>query len=251
MDMSHGAKLWQLHIGLRRTGLLALVDLLSIPQKMREIERKYLFPVINGSVDNAMTSLFALIGSYVTSHRLNISMTTFVGIDEYWIFIVRRGEFHFRYRSGANRPPQLSVKYRLSRLSNTVRGELNLGIDMTDPDIVQGFMKVVETLARVKPIRFTIQQSGNIWTLQEPDRDRAIEIVAYKVHRFEPSEIDGAFAEIEAVHFPTAEAAIDRIAHYERAFKLRSYECKQSIAELFRPGNEKLLKKLLAGQVKA
>src|SRR5437870_4451876 len=98
-----GEELWNLHVGLSSNGLSQLVDLDKIPRKMREIERKYLISSSNGSVDAAISSLFARIGKFVEENNLTVaSMYTFVGIDQYYIFKKNRREYHFRYRSGAN-----------------------------------------------------------------------------------------------------------------------------------------------------
>lgn len=242
MHTSHGDELWKMHTGLSPNGLAQLIDLDNVPRKMKEVEKKYRFSSDQKRIDYEVSSLFAKIGSLVLQKKLEIvSLTTFVGIDQYFIYESDGREFHFRYRSGANRPPQLTVKYQLNRGSNVSRGEINVDVAQADPSKVRAFMSVIAALAVKPPIMFVAQQSGNIWVVNDPISHKEVEIVAYRVRRFAPSLIEGVFAEIEPLEAHSVEDAFNVIDEYEQALELGPFVCTNSIAELFRPGNEAML----------
>ncbi|HMP67353.1 MAG TPA: hypothetical protein PKA60_01215 [Candidatus Paceibacterota bacterium] len=238
-----GEELWGLHTGLSPTGLTQLVDLSDVSSETREIERKYRFPSDQEKVDVAVSELFAKVGNFVTRKKHKIlNLVTFVGIDQYYIYKVGDREFQFRYRSGANRPPQVTVKYQLTAGSNLARGEINIGVGNTDPSKVRTFMSVLAAMLTTTPIVFAVQQSGNIWIIEDKISNGKVEVVVYRTKRFAPTPYEGVFVEIEPLEFEDVESAINVIKHYESALNLGAMVCEQSIAEMFRPGAESQVK---------
>ncbi len=242
MPPQTGSELWDLHIG-RSTGLLTqLVDLDQPTVKTREIEKKYRLPSGQDEVGQAISSLFAKIGGFVASEKLQVvDLITFVGIDMYYVLTSGDKEFVFRYRSGANRPPQLTVKYQLQKNSNIARGEINLDVASANPNMVVAFMSAVVALQPQAQICFTVQQSGEIWVIKDPVSGKKVEIVVYRTKRLNPHRIDAAFVEIEPLKYEEVDEALMAIERYERGLGLNDLICSLSIAEMFRPGNEHLL----------
>lgn len=240
MSKTHVSELWALHTGLNKDGgLTQLIDLsmLACNSNMIEIERKYKLPTTNESINHELAMLFAKVGGFVVKKKLRVlKLTNFVGIDQYYIFEAPSGdEYHFRYRSGANRPPQLTVKYQLKHGSNLARGEINVKVDTATPDSVRAFMSVIAVMTCKKPITFANQQSGQIWIVCDPKTNQKVEIVVYRVRRITQTELHGAFAEIETLGVSDVGLATSIIDRYEAGLKLRNRRCPQSIAEMFRP----------------
>ncbi len=247
-EMTLADQMWRLHTTFSSTQLTQLIPLESIPQKMHEVEKKYWIRRQGGySLDAAISATFGQVDAVIRRNKLgaNLKVETFVGIDQYYIFTVDEKEYHYRYRSGANRQPQLTVKYQAIAGSNLDRGEVNIPIESAHPDGVRAFMSVVAAMFSKPPITFAIQQSGQIWILTDTASKRKVEIVVYRVYRSRDNEnsprYEAAFIEIEPLKFPIAKEALDIIERYEVALSLKAQACPQSIAELFRPGNEKLL----------
>lgn len=237
-----GDQLWKMHTGLSHEGIVQLIDLFKIPSKMKEVEMKYrIISSRNISIDEAISELFARIGAFIKKRKLKVdNLSTFVGIDQYCLFVKGEKEFHLRYRSGANRPPQLTVKYQLQKGSNTVRGEINLAVEHADPQNVRAFISFIAVLAG-DPVSFSIQQSGEIWVILDPKSNQKVEIVVYRVKRFAPrfpdgKTLEGAFIEIEPLGFSRAGEAITVIKQYEKELELGSSVCDHSVAEMFKPG---------------
>jgi len=207
-------------------------DLDKLPRKMMEIERKYRLRK-GESVDLAIAEFFSKIGKFLVEKDVVIRrFITFVGVDQYFIVKKHGDEYHFRYRLGANRPPQLTVKFQMTKGSNLVRGEINLNVRYESPERVRAFMGVIVRLGDSCEL-FSVQQSGNIWILDDPDAGE-VEVVVYKSDRVAPSKKVEGFVEIEPLNSKTVAAVIKTIEKYETALGLSGLECKESIADLFR-----------------
>jgi CYTH domain-containing protein len=227
-------------LGATGGGIDQLFDLSRLPRRMMEFEKKYRLSTTQTPADLAISGFLSNLNHFFTQSKMEIvSLTTFVGIDQYFIVNNKKNEYIFRYRLGANRLPQLTVKFQMSKGSNVARGEINLDVRYEEPDRVRAFMAVICSLVQ-KTILFTIQQSGNIWTIKEPDGD-LVEFVVYKVDRISPPNKIEAFAEIEPLdsskasdHARTIDI-VNTIDKYEKELNLGSLVCEQSIAEIFRP----------------
>lgn len=104
-----------------------------------------------------------------------------------------------------------------------------------DPENIRAFMAIICSLSSSYEL-FSIQQSGNIWIIEEPG-GQELEIVAYKVARIFPPEQADCFAEIEPYHTRNIELALTIIDRYEKLLGLTGHICEQSIGELFRPSS--------------
>lgn len=209
-------------------------DLEKLPRKMMEIERKYRLRQEKG-VDLAITESLSRIGRFLVESDVVVKrFVTFVGIDQYFIIAKREDEYHFRYRVGANRSPQLSVKFQVTKGSNLVRGEINLNVRYESLERVRAFMGVIARLGDSCEL-FSVQQSGNIWILDDHDAGE-VEVVVYKTDRIAPSQKIEGFVEIEPLNSKSVETVIKAIEKYEVALGLTGLECKESIADLFRTG---------------
>jgi len=232
IDFPDASALLDLLTGANDDGLDELFDLTKLPRKMMEIERKYCLTANNESVDIALTDFMASFSKFREEKDISIeSMITFVGIDQYFIIKRKGKESVFRYRGGANRPPQLTVKFQTSQGSNLVRGEINLNIRYEEPEKVRAFMAIVCGLADKFQV-FAIQQSGNIWIIK--DEIMLVEIVAYKVARIKPPGKIEAYVEIEPLNSKDIPGVIRIIEKYEKALGLTGSICEGSVAELFR-----------------
>lgn len=227
-------------LGTTGAGLDQLFDLSKLPRRMMEFEKKYRLSNTETSADLAISGFLSNLNHFFTQSKMEIvSLSTFVGIDQYFIVYHKKNEYIFRYRLGANRLPQLTVKFQMNKGSNVARGEINLDVRHEEPDAVRAFMAVICSLVQ-RTTLFTIQQSGNIWTIKETDGD-LVEFVVYKVDRISPPNKIEAFAEIEPLgsskasdHARTIDI-VGTIEKYEKQLNLDSLVCEQSIAEIFRP----------------
>jgi len=227
-------------LGATGGGIDQLFDLSRLPRRMMEFEKKYRLSTTQIPADLAISGFLSNLNQFFTQSKMEIvSLATFVGIDQYFIVNNEASEYIFRYRLGANRLPQLTVKFQMNKGSNIARGEINLDVRYEEPDKVRAFIAVISSLVP-KTTLFTIQQSGNIWNIKEPDGD-LVEFVVYKVDRITaPSKIE-AFAEIEplgsnkASDYTRTVDIIHTIETYEKKLGLSSLVCEQSIAEIFRP----------------
>lgn len=211
-----------------------LFDLTKLPRKMMEIERKYRLTQDKDKVDIAIADFLSRFGKLVVDGGVTVDkFITFVGVDQYFIVNKNGNEFIFRYRVGANRPPQLTVKFQISKDSNLIRGEVNLNIKYEEPERVRVFMAVICSLADSCKL-FSIQQSGNIWNLREPDGN-LIEVVVYRVDRVPKEQQVEGFVEIEPLNSKSAEEVVATINRYEKILDLTHHVCKESIADIFRP----------------
>lgn len=211
-----------------------LFDLSKLPRKMMEIERKYRLAEKEEDVDIAIARFFSRFGKFLEEKKVKVNkFITFAGVDQYFIVNKNDDEFIFRYRVGANRPPQLTIKFQISKGSNLVRGEINLNVRYEEPEKIRAFMAVICSLGDSHQL-FTIQQSGNIWILEEPDGN-LIEVVAYKVDKVPVAQQVEGFVEIEPLNSKNAEQVVATIDKFEKALELTSLICKESIADIFRP----------------
>lgn len=211
-----------------------LFDLSKLPRKMIEIERKYRLTEEKDKVDIAIVGFLSRFGKFITDGGITIDkFITFAGVDQYFIVKKNDSEFIFRYRVGANRPPQLTVKFQMKKGSNLIRGEINLNIKYEEPEKVGAFMAVICSLGDAYQL-FSIQQSGNIWILKEPDGN-LIEVVVYRVDRVPSSQQVEGFVEIEPLNFKNAEQVVATIEKYEKTLGLTNLICEESIADIFRP----------------
>ncbi|MDD2697011.1 MAG: hypothetical protein PHE52_02545 [Candidatus Pacebacteria bacterium] len=211
-----------------------LFDLSRLPRKMLEIERKYRLTRDKEKVDVAIAGFLAKFGKFLADGQAKINkFITFAGVDQYFIVKKNQSEYVFRYRVGANRPPQLTVKFQMHKGSNLIRGELNIDVKNVSPEIIRAFMSVICSLGDSSQL-FSIQQSGNIWILEEPDAN-LIEVVVYRVDRVpEAQQVEG-FVEIEPLNSKTAEQVVATIDKYEKSLELTDLVCAESIADIFRP----------------
>jgi len=208
-------------------------NLTQLPRKMMEIERKYCLTQTAQSIDMAITKFMGCFGHFLEDQKIVVeSLITFVGVDQYFIVQSNNKESIFRYRVGANRPAQLTVKFQTEQGSNLIRGEINLNIRYEEPDKVRAFMAVVCGLADSYQI-FAVQQSGNIWITKDSEGN-LVEVVVYKTARITPPEKLEAFVEIEPLNSENIPGVIKTIKKYEKALQLSDLTCKESIAELFR-----------------
>lgn len=211
-----------------------LFDLSKTPRRMLEIERKYRLTSDKDKVDIAIAGFLAQFGKLIIDGGVTVDrFITFAGVDQYFLVNKNTSEYAFRYRVGANRPPQLTVKFQMDKGSNLIRGEINLNIRYEEPEKVRAFMAVICSLADSYQL-FAIQQSGNIWNLKEPDGN-LIEVVVYRVDRIPESQQVEGFVEIEPLNSKTAEQVVATIDKYEKALGLTDLICKESIADIFRP----------------
>lgn len=233
VGLSDASALLDLVIGASGEDIDKVFDLSKLPRKMMEIERKYWLTPEDGDIDSAITKFFARFGKFLEKNNIAIEkLITFVGIDQYYIINRSDSEFAFRYRLGANRPPQLTVKFQVDKGSNLVRGELNLNIRYEEPEKVRAFLAVIAKLADTCQI-FTVQQSGNIWITKDSEGN-LVEVVVYKTARITPPERLEAFVEIEPLNSEKVDQVVRLIARYEKALQLGDFICEESIAELFR-----------------
>ncbi len=211
-----------------------LPDLSKIPRKMMEIERKYRLSEDVRKVDIAIADFLARFGKIITEGGVTVNkFITFVGVDQYFIVKKNLSEYVFRYRVGANRPPELTVKFQQKKGSNLVRGELNLSVKNEDPERVRTFMAVICSLGDSYNL-FSIQQSGNIWILKEEDGNM-IEVVVYRVDQIPESRQVEGFVEIEPLNSKKIEVVVGTIEKYEKLLELENSICEESIADIFRP----------------
>ena len=229
------------------SGLLALLigtingkidepyDLSKLPIKMRETEKKY-WLTKEEKVDRAISEFLGKIGKLIyESGALIEHLSTFVGVDQCFVVRKKEARYIFRYRLGANRLPQLTVKFQINKDSNIQRGEINLNMKQEEPEKVRAFLGVICALSDSYNL-FTIQQSGNIWTFRDP-RGELLELVVYKVADvLNPAKIK-AFVEIEALNIENFQQAMELINKYEKLLGVGESVCEKSIAELFGPQN--------------
>lgn len=203
---------------------LSFHDASALEVEMLEVERKYRLTSGQDEVNLAISRFLSRVGRLFEEEAIVIDkFVTFVGIDQY--FIVQKGEneFIFRYRMGANRLPELTVKFQITAGSNLVRGEINLNVRYEDPKKIRAFMSVVCRLGDSYEI-FSVQQSGNIWIIKEPD-ENLIEVVVYKTDRIFPSHKVEGFVEIEPLTFKNIEQAVARVGKYEEVLNLGGFVC--------------------------
>ena len=232
-DFVDASALLELMIEVSGEPLDKLFDLSKTPRKMLEIERKYRLTSDAQSADMAITDFMARFGKFLKDQGISIEkLITFVGIDQYFVIQRNDKESIFRYRLGANRRPQLTVKFQTTQGSNLVRGEINLNIAHEEPEKIRAFMAVICGLADHYQV-FAIQQSGNIWITKTPE-GTLVEVVAYKVARVTPPEKLEVFVEIEPLNSKNIPGVIETIERYEKALQLENSICEESIAELFR-----------------
>lgn len=213
-------------------------DLEKLPRKMMEIERKYRLRSEKG-VDIAIAEFLSRMGVFLAGKDVALNrFITFVGIDQYYIITRREDEYHFRYRVGANRQPQLAVKFQMVKGSNLVRGEINLDVHREPPERIRAFMGVLTRLGDSCEL-FSVQQSGNIWILDDADVGE-VEVIVYKTDRIAPSKKIEGFVEIEPLNSKNVEAVIAAIEKYAGALDLCGLECGESIADIFRAGKPDL-----------
>lgn len=209
-------------------------DLNKLPRKMMEIERKYWLVEEGKSMDWTITNFIWRLMTFFSNQGITIQrLITFVGVDQYYIIQKNGRESVFRYRVGANRPPQLTVKFQTVQGSNEIRGEINLDIRYEEPENVRAFMAVICGLADGFQL-FSIQQSGNIWVVND-EKGIMVEIVVYKVASITQPEKIYAFAEIEPLNSENIPGVLVTITRYQNGLKLGKFICKESIAQLFRP----------------
>lgn len=234
MGLSDASALLDLVIGSSNGNLDELYDLSALPRKMMEIERKYrLTTTRNQETDLAITNFMARFGGFLQNENISIErLITFVGVDQYFIIVKDGKESIFRYRLGANRPPQLTIKFQTTQGSNLIRGEINLNIRYEEPEKVRAFMAVICGLASAYHI-FAVQQSGNIWITKD-SAGTLVEVVVYKTARITPPEKIEAFVEIEPLNSKNIPGVVETIEKYEKALQLGDFICEKSIAELFR-----------------
>lgn len=231
VHFSDAAALLELVLGTQGS-MDQLYDLEKLPRKMMEIERKYRLPGAGG-VDLAITECLSKIGKFLVQADIDVRrFITFVGVDQYFIIIKGGDEYHFRYRVGANRTPQLTVKFQVTKGSNLVRGEINLDVKRESPERVRAFLGVIGRLGDSCEL-FSIQQSGNIWILDDAAGGE-VEVVVYKVDRITPPNRVQGFVEIEPLNSKSVETVIATIGKYEAALGLTGLQCPESIADLFR-----------------
>lgn len=210
-----------------------LFDLSELPRKLMEIEKKYRLSRDGECVDLALSMFFSKFGNFLAEGGIIVKkLITFVGVDQYFIVKKNNDEFVFRYRVGANRLPQLTVKFQVNKGSNVVRGEINLNVEHEEPEKVRAFMAAICALGDSYQL-FTIQQSGNIWIIEEPDGS-LIEIVAYKVAKAPFSQKVEGFVEIEPLNSKNVAQVVAKIEKYEKALGLSDLICEESIADIFR-----------------
>lgn len=233
-SLSDGSALLDILRGTMSGDIGQLFDLSKLPRKMMEIERKYRLTHDSEKVDVAIAEFLSRFGKLIVEGGVVVDkFITFVGVDQYFLVEKNSSDYVFRYRVGANRPPQLTVKFQVNKGSNLVRGELNLNIRYEEPERVRAFMAVICSLADKYQL-FSIQQSGNIWNLKETDGN-LIEVVVYRVDRVpDPQQVE-AFVEIEPLNSKNAEMVVATIDKYEKILGLGTLTCKESIAEIFRP----------------
>lgn len=233
IGLTDASALLDLVVGTITGSLQEPFDLSKLPRKMMEIERKYRLPPENQSIDLAITNFMARFGAFLKNQNVSIEkLITFVGVDQYYIIKRKKKESIFRYRLGANRPPQLTVKFQTTQGSNLVRGEINLNVRYEEPEKVRAFMAVICGLADSYQI-FAVQQSGNIWITKDA-AGNLVEVVAYKTARITPPEKIEVFVEIEPLNSKNIPGVIETIEKYEKALQLGDFACEESIAELFR-----------------
>ncbi len=233
-SLSNGSALLDIIRGTISGEIDDLFDLSKLPRRMMEIERKYRLTEDKGKVDLAIADFLSRFGKFLLEGGIKINrFITFVGVDQYFIVKKNESEFIFRYRVGANRPPQLTVKFQIKKGSNLIRGEINLNIRYEEPERVRAFMAIICSLGDSCQL-FAIQQSGNIWNLEEADGN-LIEVVVYRVDRVPQAQQVEGFVEIEPLNSKTAEQVVATIDKYEKALGLSNLVCQESIADIFRP----------------
>ncbi|QQG46584.1 MAG: hypothetical protein HYY55_01925 [Candidatus Niyogibacteria bacterium] len=210
-----------------------IFDLSKLPRKMMEIERKYWLTPNGENTDLVITDFITRFGERLKHCGITVErFTPFVGVDQYYIMERGGDEFIFRYRVGANRSPQLTVKFQLNKGSNMVRGELNLSVKYEDPEKIGAFLAVIAALADSCKI-FTVQQSGNIWITKSP-AGNLVEVVVYRTARISPPERLEVFVEVEPLNSDKIDRAVATIDEYEKELQLGGLLCEKSIAEIFR-----------------
>jgi hypothetical protein len=211
-----------------------LFDLSELPRKMMEIEKKYRLTTDKNNIDVAISKFFSRFGKFLEEGEVTVEkLITFVGVDQYFVANKNNDEFIFRYRVGANRPPQLTVKFQIKKGSNLVRGEINLDVKYEEPEKIRAFMAVICALGDSYQL-FAVQQSGNIWIIKEPNGN-LIEVVAYRVKEISSSSKTDCFVEIEPLNSKNIEQVVATIEKYEKALQLTDLVCEESIADIFRP----------------
>jgi hypothetical protein len=159
------------------------LDLSSLAHGMFEQEGKFKLTGPAGEVDKPMLDFFAKLSSFA-SEDTNIKLirsVTFVGVDQYYIVKNPNGKVYtFRYRVGANRTPMLEIKWKTSKKSTELRGEIPLSVKDSSFKAVCALLEVVCDIASWSK-RFTVQQSGNIWTFHNEPTNSDVEVVCYKV----------------------------------------------------------------------
>lgn len=235
MEFKDAQALLQILLGVSQGAIGQLYDLSNLPPEQVEFERKYWLDPDHTDPDRALTCFFGKVGDLFTVQSYKVKrLITFVGIDQYWIVNANgQNEFTFRYRLGANRLPQLTVKFQIQKGSNLARAEINLNVTNEHPENIRAFMAVICALSDSREL-FSIQQSGNIWMI-EGDSGQMFEIVAYKVARIFPPKKSDCFAEIEPYNVIDPEKALQLIHNCEEQLGLSGHICEQSIGELFRP----------------
>lgn len=236
MEFKDARALLQILLGVSQGEIGQLFDLTKLRPEQIEFERKYWLDLSHSNPDWALTEFFGRIGNLLAGQEFKVqTLISFVGIDQYWIINTKdHNEYTFRYRLGANRLPQLTVKFQVDKGSNLVRGEINLGVGSENPENIRAFMAVICSISDSYEL-FSIQQSGNIWII-EGEEGQTFEIVAYKVARIFPPEKLECFAEIEPYHVKDPHQALKLIHECEGLLGLSNNVCEQSIGEIFRPG---------------
>jgi len=233
---SDGAVLLDILLGMADGDMSQLYDLSKLKSGMVEIERKYYLPETpNRTADEAVVRFLGAFGAAFASDHVTIERCVpFVGIDQYFLMYKQDDTFTFRYRLGANRRPQLTVKLRTGGDPHECRGEINLDVSNVHPETVRAFMAVVCRVAE-RYQNFFVQQSGMLCIVHDASFRKNVEVVVYKVHRSQPREKTLAFVEIEPYEPDNVTQALSIIEFYEKELKLDGHECHESVAELFCP----------------
>lgn len=209
-----------------------LFDLSKLPPKMMEVEKKYRLAKNGDDIDGVISKFFYEFTKFLEEGRITVQkLITYIGVDQYFIIEKNNNRFVFRYRAGADRPPQLTVKFQIKKDSNLVRGEINLDVRREEPEKIRAFMAIICGLGDSYQL-FTTRQNGNIWLLKECD-ENLIEVVVYKISRASSLQQIEAFVEIESLCSKNIEQAMEMIEKYEKGLGLNPFICKESIAEIF------------------
>lgn len=209
-----------------------LLDLTKLPSRMLEVEHKFRLPEVNGRSDGGLLFFTARLGPYLDERKAEIRYSApFVGIDQYYtVESYDNLKVSFRFRLGANKPPELTAKFAVGDNGNEVRGEINLDVSNNKVDSIRGMLTLITKLAKSSS-QFAVRQDGLLVQVFDPEHG-LLEIVNYRVGGVYPPRPQIPFVEIES-KARDVEAALLGVEVYAKGLGLTDMRCEQSIAELF------------------